>query len=167
MKIKTAASTASYRSSKAAGPSRFAAYAWGVLAYNLLVVLWGAYVRVSQSGAGCGSQWPLCNTTVSSGAPLMAMFIEFMHRASSGVSVLLVVGMIFWAYRAFPKSHLTRRFATLSGVFLLIEALLGAGIVLFKYVAQDRSTGRAYWLSIHLVNTFALLAPGARSRTPP
>ena len=39
----------------------FRRYAWAVLAYNVLVVLWGAYVRASGSGAGCGSHWPLCN----------------------------------------------------------------------------------------------------------
>jgi heme A synthase len=161
-RTETATDNPSYRSSKAVGvpatSGRFAIYAWCVLGYNLLVVLWGAYVRASQSGDGCGNRWPMCNTTVSSGTPAIAMFIEFMHRASSGISLLLVAGLVVWAYRSFPKGNLARRFAMLSGVFLIVEALLGAGIVLFRYVAKDASIGRAWWLSIHLVNTFTLLA---------
>jgi len=36
-------------------------FAWFTLAYNIAFVLWGAYVRATGSGAGCGSHWPLCN----------------------------------------------------------------------------------------------------------
>jgi len=41
--------------------SRFAKYAWGVMFYNMVVVVWGGYVRATGSGAGCGNHWPLCN----------------------------------------------------------------------------------------------------------
>ena len=37
----------------------FAVYAWFVLAFAIAVVLWGAGVRATGSGAGCGDQWPL------------------------------------------------------------------------------------------------------------
>src|SRR5690606_20981114 len=39
-------------------------YAAVVLVWNVLVVLWGAYVRATGSGAGCGDHWPLCNGVV-------------------------------------------------------------------------------------------------------
>jgi heme A synthase len=42
--------------------------------------------------------------------------------------------------------------------FMLTEAAVGAGLVLFEYVAGDASIGRAYWMAAHLVNTFLLLA---------
>src|SRR5690606_8937667 len=48
----------------ASGATRLAAFAWGTLAYNLAVIVWGAYVRATGSGAGCGSHWPLCNGEV-------------------------------------------------------------------------------------------------------
>ncbi|MEZ4640810.1 MAG: COX15/CtaA family protein [Caldilineaceae bacterium] len=41
-----------------------AKYSWGVLFYNLLVIMWGAYVRATGSGAGCGRHWPVCNGEV-------------------------------------------------------------------------------------------------------
>ena len=44
--------------------NRFAKLAWAVVAVNLLVIVWGAYVRASFSGDGCGDHWPLCNGQV-------------------------------------------------------------------------------------------------------
>ena len=38
------------------------------------------------------------------------------------------------------------------------EALVGAGLVLFRMVADNPSNARAWWMAAHLVNTFLLLA---------
>ncbi|HZI19742.1 MAG TPA: COX15/CtaA family protein [Pyrinomonadaceae bacterium] len=138
--------------------SRFAPYAWGVVAFNLLVIVWGAFVRASGSGAGCGSHWPLCNGQTVPLAPEFETFVEFTHRATSGVALLLVFGLAVWAFRAFPKGHLARLGAVASVVFILIEALIGAGLVLFGLVKDDDSVARAVWLGVHLVNTFLLIA---------
>ena len=136
----------------------FTRFAYLVLAYTLLVVLWGAYVRATGSGAGCGSHWPLCNGEVLPRAPEAATRIEFTHRVTSGLSLLLVAALAVWAFRAFPRAGRVRKFALLSGVFLVIEAVLGAGLVLLEYVAHNASPGRAWYLSAHLVNTQLLLA---------
>jgi heme A synthase len=137
---------------------RFANFAWGVLAYNILVILWGAYVRVSFSGDGCGAHWPFCNGQVipqNMGAP---MAIEFTHRMMTSIDSVAVIAMSVWAFRTFPRRHVVRLYSVLSLVFLLIEALLGAGLVLLRYVARDQSAGRAWYLSAHLTNTMLLLA---------
>src|SRR6266481_9596854 len=76
---------------------RYATYAWGVLAFNLLVILWGAIVRASGSGAGCGSHWPLCNGEVVPRAPGLATVIEFTHRATSGVALIATIGLAVWS----------------------------------------------------------------------
>jgi heme A synthase len=138
--------------------SRFATYAWVVLVYNIAVILWGAYVRASKSGAGCGSHWPLCNGVVIPPSPTVETIVEFTHRATSGIALLLVVGLLFWAYRAFPRGHIVRFGAKLSLFFIITEALIGAGLVLFEWVAHDESMGRALSMALHLVNTFLLLA---------
>ena len=140
------------------GTRRFAWYAWSVLAFNLAVVLWGAYVRASGSGAGCGSHWPLCNGEVMPQSPAAATIIEFTHRLMSGLDLLLVGGLCLWARRVFPREHAVRLSAVLSAVFLLSEALIGAGLVLFEHVTKDASIARAYWLAGHLLNTLTLLA---------
>jgi heme A synthase len=137
---------------------KFAAYAWTVLAYNLFVVVWGAFVRATGSGAGCGSHWPLCNGSVVPRSPALSTIIEFTHRATSGVALILVAVLVFWAFRAYPRGHRVRLGAALSGVFLMTEALIGAGLVLFEHVAKNASNARGFSLSIHLINTFTLVA---------
>ena len=137
---------------------RFSRAAWGVLAYNILVVLWGAFVRATGSGAGCGDHWPLCNGTVVPRAPRIETVIEFTHRVTSGLALVGVIALCVWAFRLLPRGHRARLFAALSVVFLFVEALLGAGLVLLRYVEHNASAGRAAYLSAHLVNTQVLLA---------
>lgn len=139
-------------------PRTFARYAWAVLAYNLGVVLWGALVRATGSGAGCGNHWPLCNGTVTPHSPSAATIIEFTHRATSGIDLALVALLLVWAFRRFPRRHPVRLGATLSALFLITEALLGAALVMLQHVAKNASVSRAYSLSTHLVNTLTLLA---------
>lgn len=129
-----------------------------MLAWNVFVILWGAYVRASGSGAGCGSHWPLCNGEVVPIAPRLATIIEFTHRMTSAVSLLATGWLAVWSVRRFPRDHRVRRYAFLSIVFLFAEALLGAGLVLLEFVASNASAGRAFYLSLHLVNTQFLLA---------
>jgi heme A synthase len=84
--------------------------------------------------------------------------VEFTHRLSSGAAFLLVVGMLIWAWRIYPRGHRVRSAAIFSMAFMIAEALVGAGLVLFELVAENASTGRAFSVSVHLVNTFILLA---------
>lgn len=136
----------------------FARFAWAVLAYNIPVILWGAYVRVSFSGDGCGANWPLCGGgQVIPQHMATPRLIEFTHRVMTGGDLVLAIAMLVWAFAAFPKRDSVRRCASLSMLFLLIEALLGAGLVLFRYVAKDQSAGRVWYLSLHLTNTLLLL----------
>ena len=128
-----------------------------MLAWNVLVVLWGAYVRASGSGAGCGSHWPLCNGEVLPVAPRIETIIEFTHRLMSGVALVGVIALWFWSRRSFAQGSRVRTMAFASFVFLIAEALLGAGLVLFNYVDKDASVGRAFYLSLHLLNTLLLL----------
>ena len=140
------------------GNARFARYAWGVLAYNVLVILWGAVVRVTGSGAGCGNHWPTCNGEVLPQAPAMHTMIEFTHRMMTGLDGPMIILLIVWAFRGFPKLHPVRRAAIWTGVFLVTESLIGAALVKFDYVAQSAAVGRGPWLAIHLMNTLTLVA---------
>jgi len=135
-----------------------ARYCRCVLVYNLAVIVWGAYVRASGSGAGCGSHWPSCNGEVVPLRPSTATLVEYSHRVSSGLVLVLVAVLAAWAFRAAPKGHPLRRGAVLSLVFTLSEAAVGAGLVLFKLVAHDESLARALAISTHLLNTLLLLA---------
>ncbi len=135
----------------------FTRYAWAVLVMNLFVILWGAYVRASGSGAGCGSHWPLCNGEVVPKEPGVQTLIEYSHRLSSGVALLMVIGLLVWAWRLFPARHRVRRAAIASMVLILTEAGIGAGLVLFELVADNDSLARGWSMAMHLNNTFLLL----------
>ncbi len=136
----------------------FTRFAWFVLAFMILVILWGAIVRATGSGAGCGSHWPLCNGVVVPRAARVETLVEFTHRVTSAFSGLLVIVMLVWAFRLYPKRHLARAGAVLSLVFILTEGALGAGLVLFEWVAYNASVARAVSMALHLMNTFLLLA---------
>ena len=137
---------------------RFARYAWGVLAWNVLTILWGAYVRATGAGAGCGSHWPLCNGVVVPRAPEVETLVEFSHRLTSGLALLLVIGLVWWSRRAYAPGSQSRRAAWMSLILVIVEALIGAGLVLFGWVAKDTSSARAIAVALHLVNTLLLLA---------
>ena len=133
-------------------------FGWIARAMSVLVIVWGAVVRATGSGAGCGSHWPLCNGDVVPLAPTAATVIEFVHRVTSGLVMLLAVGLVVMARRTFPAGHQARKWAAISLVFMLIEAAIGAGIVLLKLVEGNTSALRAGYVGGHLVNTLLLVA---------
>jgi heme A synthase len=132
-------------------------FSWLVIAFNLAVILWGAYVRATGSGAGCGRHWPLCDGEILPQAPAVETLIEFSHRISSGIAFLLVFVLLIIVWRNFERGHPARLGAVLSIVFITTEALIGAGLVLFELVAENESIARGYSISVHLINTLILL----------
>ena len=138
--------------------TRLARFAWAVVGYNLAVILWGAYVRATGSGAGCGAHWPLCNGEVIPRAPSAEMLVEFSHRLTSGLALLAVVALVAAVFRSRPVDHPSRRAAGWAMFFMLTEAAVGAGLVLFRLVADNASVARAMFMAVHLANTFVLLA---------
>jgi cytochrome c oxidase assembly protein subunit 15 len=147
------------RATSDAAPSHaLRTFAWSVLAYNVAVVVWGAAVRATGSGAGCGEHWPLCNGTVLQHHPGIGTLIELAHRASSGVDLIAILALVFFAFRATGKYHAARFWAAASLVLTLNEAVLGALLVLLGKTANDQSTSRGVYLALHFTNTLLLLA---------
>jgi heme a synthase len=68
-----------------------------------------------------------------------------------------VLALVVAVFRSRPKGHPARGGAVWSLVFILVEAAVGAGIVLLHLVGQNQSLGRAAFMAVHLVNTFFLL----------
>jgi cytochrome c oxidase assembly protein subunit 15 len=139
------------------GSRRLARLAWIVVAWNLVVIGWGAYVRATGSGAGCGQHWPLCNGEIVPRAPAMATVIELTHRLTSGLALLALLALVVAVWRSRPAGHPARYAAGWSMLFMLTEAGVGAGLVLFELVADNASLARALFMAVHLANTFLLL----------
>ena len=138
--------------------SSFTRFAWGVLTLNIFVIVWGAFVRATGSGAGCGSHWPTCNGEVIPRDPSVQTMIEYSHRTTSGLALLAVVTMLVLAFKQFPSGHTVRKAAVASLILILTEAGIGAGLVIFGLVENNDSNTRAFSMALHLMNTFLLLA---------
>jgi heme a synthase len=156
--VSSIGSSAAKLHSPAATDGSFRDYARAVLALNVVVIVWGAFVRASHSGDGCGGHWPFCNGQVIPHAPQAGTVIEYLHRLSSGAALLSVLALCIWAWRRFPRGHQIRLFSVLSLGCIVIEGALGAGLVVFGLVAENASPARAIYLSAHLTNTLGLLA---------
>ena len=135
-----------------------ARFAWTALYWNVAVVLWGAYVRATGSGAGCGNRWPLCDGDVVGASANAQTIVEFTHRITSVISLLMVTGLLVWCWRVTRKGDWARYSAALAAALLANEALLGAALVLLKHVGNDQSAGRILFLCLHFGNTLLLLA---------
>ncbi len=136
----------------------FSVYCWFYLFLNLLVILGGALVRATNSGAGCGEYWPLCQGSVLPELKTLDTIIEFTHRVSSGVVGVGALLLVLGAFVLYPKKHIVRRASLTVLFFVFLEALLGAALVLFGLVENNTSLARIVMMSLHLINTFLLVA---------
>src|SRR4051812_48705549 len=118
---------------------RFHQYAWGLLCYNLAVFLGGAFVRATMSGDGCGAHWPLCSGVLIPETSHVGTAIEFGHRLSTGLLLFPVLGLVVWAFRAFPKKDPVRGGSLAVLALTVFEALIGLWLVKFKLVGHDQS----------------------------
>lgn len=128
----------------------------GALLYSFAVIVFGAWVRVTGSGAGCGQHWPTCHGEAIPREPTIATIIEFTHRTTSGLCLVAVFVLLYLALRWFPQGHLARKWAGWSVFFMITEALVGAGLVIFGLVEDNDSVARAASMTLHLVNTSVL-----------
>src|ERR1700744_4982830 len=133
----------SSRSSRGRGRA-LSGYAAGVLGFMILVILWGAVVRATGSGAGCGNHWPLCNGDFFPHHPRLATIIEYTHRSMTGFCSTMVAILMAWVFFARSNGDRARRAAVWVGVLLLTEALLGAVLVKGGYVETNASNARVF-----------------------
>lgn len=131
--------------------------AWLALVGNALVILQGAFVRASGSGAGCGGHWPTCNGEV---VPLNAgvhTLIEFTHRLLALTVLALGVWLVVRAWRLRKQQRGFSTFAFAAFYFLIMEALLGMITVVFGLTGDNHSLTRGVLVAVHLVNSLLLI----------
>jgi len=123
---------------------------------SVLSIIAGAIVRATGSGDGCGSSWPTCNGEIIPKFETSSELIEFSHRSVSGV--LLIITLIIFV-KSFNNEvpTLQKRIIWSLTFFVLLEALIGAVIVIYEWVGMNSSVPRIIAVPLHLVNTFGLL----------
>ena len=131
--------------------------AWTTLSINTVVILQGALVRATGSGAGCGRDWPRCQGEILPLDHGLATWMEFSHRALSGVALIMGVWLLVKAVRMRHELPGFLPFAIASAVFLLIEALIGAATVLTGLTGDNVSVARGLLVAFHLLNSLFLV----------
>ena len=137
--------------------SQFAKFAWFVLGYNILVILWGVFLRASKSGDGCGQHWLTCHGEVLPSAPELKTLIEFSHRVTTGPAFVFVLILVVWALLRFGKRDAVSKAALLSFAFIVSEVLIGAVLVLTGNTAEALTAERPFLAIGHLINSFLLI----------
>lgn len=136
---------------------KFAKFAWFVLVYNIVVVIWGVFLRASKSGDGCGKYWLTCHNEFIPTAPQLKTIIEFTHRIMSGLDGFIVLGFVIWAFLIYDKGEQIRKFAFVSLIFVITEGLIGGVLVLTGNTAEANTSVRPFLAISHLLNTFVLI----------
>ena len=126
------------------------------LVVSIFSIIAGAIVRATGSGDGCGSSWPTCNGEIIPKFDTSSELIEFSHRSISGI--LLIITLIIFV-KSFKDEVpiLQKKIIWFLTFFVLLEALIGAVIVIYEWVGLNSSPPRIIAVPLHLVNTFGLL----------
>lgn len=96
------------------------------------LIVFGAVVRVTDSGLGCGNHWPLCNGTVIPPLDNVTAWIEWLHRLFAALIGLFGLGTLavaLQAYRKRNRSVLT--FTAVAAILFVVQSGLGAIVVVF------------------------------------
>lgn len=140
-----------------AGRPRTATLAWLALGVTVVVILQGAVVRSVGAGAGCGSHWPTCHGAIVPLSGGVETALGFTHRLLSLAALAMGAWLLRRAVRVRAERPGLLAFASAAFVFLIVEALLGAGTVLWGLTAEDRSVARGVMVATHLVNSLLIV----------
>lgn len=99
----------------------------GTIAATFLLIVFGGYVSSSESGMGCGPDWPLCNGAL---VPDLRgeTLIEYAHRVI-GALLAVLSSLLWFKIRGAPVSASVRRAANGMALLLALQILLGALVV--------------------------------------
>lgn len=136
---------------------RLSLASWALVAYTVLIIVWGAWVRISGSGDGCGEHWPLCHGEAVPLGASVKTWTEVAHRYSTALFGLFILLQLFAIRRSCSPTHRARFWIWLTLLFTASEALIGRLLVVRGLVNESESLARLYVMPLHLVNTSLLL----------
>lgn len=97
---------------------------------TLGLIIFGAVVRVTDSGLGCGNEWPMCNGTLIPPMDNLTAWIEWLHRLFAVLIGLFGIGTLVLAISAYRKRNQQVLTATIiAAVLFALQSALGALVV--------------------------------------
>ncbi len=129
---------------------------YAALALSVVHIIFGAIVRISGSGFGCGDDWPKCEGAWFPPLDRPDLIIEYFHRVLASVLSLVIVVLLVLAFRRRSDPVVggrggVLRAAILASIVVVVTALFGAVIV--KLELQNRLV-----VVTHLVLAMVLIA---------
>lgn len=97
----------------------------------MLILLGGALVTKTDSGMGCGRNWPGCNGSLIPKHITPEVLIEFSHRVVTGSVSILIFILSFWSWRKLGHIREVKFLSFMALFFLIAQALIGAAQVLW------------------------------------
>ena len=79
-------------------------YAYAVFGVACLHLVFGAIVRISGSGMGCGDHWPKCYGRWFPPLSRPDLIIEVSHRYLASILLLSLIGLLVAAWNRRPSS---------------------------------------------------------------
>jgi cytochrome c oxidase assembly protein subunit 15 len=120
-----------------------------------LHLVFGAIVRISGSGMGCGNHWPKCFGYWIPPFSRPDLIVEVSHRYLASILVLTVSSMAFVAFRHRQEPGVSGRGGVLRTAFGAVAAVFSAAILGGVTVKM----GNAPWATVlHWLNAMTLLA---------
>lgn len=115
------------------------------------LIIFGAVVRVTDSGLGCGNEWPLCNGTIFPPLDNITAWIEWLHRLFAlliGLFGLVTLGVAWRAYR--NRDSRVLKMTVIAAVLFMVQSGLGAIVVVMDLPPT--------FVTLHLGTAMLLLA---------
>src|SRR5699024_4105966 len=97
----------------------------------VFILIGGALVTKTDSGAGCGSSWPLCHGELIPSEITPELIIELSHRLVSGVMGVTVIALSVLAWIYIGHIREVKFLSFLSIFFLVLQGLIGAAAVMW------------------------------------
>lgn len=95
----------------------------------MFILIGGALVTKTDSGAGCGDSWPLCNGQLFPTEVTPELIIEYSHRLVSSVMGVSVLALSILAWKLLGHIYEIKFLSFLSTFFLILQGLIGAAAV--------------------------------------
>ncbi|MGM8211873.1 COX15/CtaA family protein [Virgibacillus sp. W0430] len=97
----------------------------------LFILLGGALVTKTESGAGCGDSWPLCNGELIPSNITPELVIEYSHRLVSSTMGITILALAVLAWKFIGHIREVKFLSFLAVFFLILQGLIGAAAVVW------------------------------------
>jgi cytochrome c oxidase assembly protein subunit 15 len=117
---------------------------------TFLLIGVGGLVRATKSGLGCGTDWPHCSGRLVPSLETRATIIEFSHRLTASVVVILLAALAVVAWRNRAEAPRLVKPSIAAFILVMSQAVLGAIVVKLELDAVS--------VVLHLATALSLVA---------